>query len=108
FPVAGRTGLGKWHGISKVPEFPLAPIGHEDIEFVTSGRAIVGGEHELPAIRREFRESREPAELGHLLKTGAVEIDQVQFEFPAVAVMFIGREENLFAVRRKGGGKAGA
>ena len=86
----------------------LPPLRRKYVELVRSLGVPVGGEHNRLAIRREFRKGREAAEVGHLFQARAVDINQVQLEFPCVASLLVRREQNPLAIRRESGGETRA
>ena len=90
------------------PQCSILPGGGEDVELVVLGGVAVGTEDQRFAVGRELGERGEAAETGDLLEAGAIQIHQVEFEFPAVALVLVGGEEDFFAVGRKGRGETGA
>ena len=72
----------------------FAPLSEANTMVLPSGRKLGKG--------------REAAEIGHLLQVRAVGVDQIQLKLSPVAVVLVGGEENLLAVRRERGREAGA
>src|SRR5581483_1937492 len=86
----------------------LFPLRRENIELVTKLRVLVGGEHDSFSIRRKLGKSGEAAEVGHLLQTRAVGVDQIKLKLASIASMLIRRKQNLLSVRCEGGRKTRA
>src|SRR5580658_124429 len=84
------------------------PIGQEDIKLVPAFCPFVGAVDQRLSIRRELRERGESVEVRDLRESGAIDVYYEQLKFASIAVVFIGREQDSLAVRRKGGSKAGA
>jgi len=88
-PRRGRleTGPAGWN--------PALPVCSKDVEFVALFGVVVGTEYERLAIRRKFGERCESAEMRDLFQPRPIQIDCEQLEMAAVALILVGRENDL-------------
>src|SRR5580698_5674210 len=78
---------------SRSCEHDLLPIRRENVELILPLGGPIRTKDGRLAIRRKLRERREPAEIGDLRQTAAVQIHHVQLKSARVAGVFVRSEQ---------------